>query len=215
MKTIRQDSLQEAIVEEVKRENLDEFSKEVDTLYKTAIEGTFDFSAACEPLVSEKLSTKLYNRLVDQFPSVHMVLASIVKSRKFQDLDTPLDETDNLHRKQKMILHIFYAALRTHSNHLLKYWALIDPLGGFFKGHSQPASNSFIGSFTSSLETSFKDIEKIYEYRLPSLFAMLESEGMLFGAFDNYQKVIQKKDQTAGKSAVTHTGTTYCIKSNL
>jgi hypothetical protein len=141
-----------------------------------------------------------------------MVLASIVKSRKFQDLDTPLDETDNLHRKQKMILHIFYAALRTHSNHLLKYWALIDPLGGFFKGHSQPASNSFIGSFTSSLETSFKDIEKIYEYRLPSLFAMLESEGMLFGAFDNYQKVIQKKDQTAGKSAVTHTGTTYYIK---
>jgi hypothetical protein len=123
MKTIRQDSLQEAIVEEVKRENLDEFSKEVDTLYKTAIEGTFDFSAACEPLVSENVSTKLYNRLVDQFPSVHMVLASIVKSRKFQDLDTPLDETDNLHRKQKMILHIFYAALRTHSNHLLKYWA--------------------------------------------------------------------------------------------
>jgi hypothetical protein len=50
MKTIRQDSLQEAIVEEVKREKLDEFSKEVDTLYKTAIEGTFDFSAACKPL---------------------------------------------------------------------------------------------------------------------------------------------------------------------
>jgi hypothetical protein len=57
MKTLRQDSLQEAIVEEVKRENLDEFSKEVDTLYKTAIEETFDFSAACEPLVSENVST--------------------------------------------------------------------------------------------------------------------------------------------------------------
>jgi hypothetical protein len=41
---------------------------------------------------------------------------------------------------------------------------------------------------------------------------MLESKGMLFGAFDNYQKVIQKKDQIAGKSAVPHTGTTYYIK---
>jgi hypothetical protein len=95
---------------------------------------------------------------------------------------------------------------------LLKYWALIDPFGGFFKGHSQPDSNSFIELFTSSLETSFKDIKKIYEYKLPSLFAMLESEGMLFGAFDNYQRVLKKNDQTAGKSAMTHTGTTYSIK---
>ena len=43
----------------------------------------------------------------------------------------------------------------------------------------------------------------------------MEFEPVLLGAFNNYQRMIQKKDQTANKSAITHIGTAMYLKENV
>jgi hypothetical protein len=84
------------------------FSQEVDDMYKSEIEQTFVFSFACDYLVPDNASNQLYSKFVNQFPSVHMVLSTIVQSQKLQSLDSPLGEDNDLHRKQKMILHMLH-----------------------------------------------------------------------------------------------------------
>ena len=111
-----------------------------------------------------------------------------------------------------MMLFIFYASLRTRSRFLLKNWTLVEPLGTFYKADQQSGTNSFSSTFTSHIGTFFSDLEKIYEDRLPSFMSTVEEESILFGAFDNYQKLLKKKDQTEHKAAITHIGTSYLAK---
>eukprot|EP00956_Cyclotella_meneghiniana_P018644 scaffold31177_cov80-Cyclotella_meneghiniana.AAC.5 len=58
------------------------------------------------------------------------------------------------------------------------------------------------GMFSSSLPVSFDKLDDIYNGEVGDFMSRLEFEPVLFGAFDNYQRMIQKKDQTAHKSAI-------------
>eukprot|EP00956_Cyclotella_meneghiniana_P031332 scaffold81936_cov56-Cyclotella_meneghiniana.AAC.3 len=117
-------------------------------------------------------------------------------------------------KKNRQILYLFYGLIRTHSSWLMKYWAIVEPLGCYYKGHQQPGSKSFGGSFSASLPTAWGALETIYKEEFLSFMSSLEEETTLTGAFDNYQKVIPKKDITAFKSAITHVGTSHFLKMN-
>ena len=69
--------------------------------------------------------------------------------------------------------------------------------------------------FSSSLPVSFDKLDDIYNGEVGDFMSRLEFEPVLFGAFDNYQRMIQKKDQTAHKSAITQKGTAYYAKANI
>ena len=69
--------------------------------------------------------------------------------------------------------------------------------------------------FSSSLPTCFDKLDAIYESRMQAFMSNLEFEPVLTGAFDNYQRMIQKKDQTAHKSAISHIGTAVYLKQNV
>jgi hypothetical protein len=126
-----------------------------------------------------------------------------------QEFDAPV-----LHKKQRMILFTFFASIRTRSCYLMKHWAQVESLGFFFRGCHQPGRKSFTGAFIQGLVTSWKDQESIYETTISSFNEKLWSTPMMSAAFDNFQKVIPKKNITGFKGAVVHVGTSMVMKRN-
>ena len=116
-----------------------------------------------------------------------------------------------LHIKHCMILCVFCSLLCAKSRDLLKHWAMCDPLAHFYKGFSQPCRKSFNGGFSSTLETCWKLQDKIYEEFIPSFHEVLQNNPIVHACFDNYNKVLQKKDQLVGKAAITHIGMAFMI----
>ena len=123
-----------------------------------------------------------------------------------------LEIEQDLHRKERMMLFLFFGLIRTKSRYLLKHWAMVEPFGHYFKGHQQPGRNSLSGAFTSTLETCWKRQNEIYERFLPSFNEELQSESTNYGSYDNYNEVLPKKNPTDGKNAITHIGTVYYAK---
>ena len=117
-----------------------------------------------------------------------------------------------LHRKHRMILFILCSLLCAKSRDLLKHWAMCDPLAHFYKGFSQPCRKSFNGGFSSTLDTCWKLQDKIYEECILSFHEVLQNNPVVHACFDNYNNVLQKKDQAVGKGAITHIGTAFMVR---
>ena len=83
--------LNNALQQEVNKSQIDSFSAEVETFYKTAIEGTIDFTMACNHLVSDEVVARFYHVFKSKFPHVHKVLCSIVESETYTE--PPLRES--------------------------------------------------------------------------------------------------------------------------
>ena len=89
---------------------------------------------------------------------------------------------------------------------------MVEPLGHYFKGHQQPGRNSLSGAFTSTLDTCWKRQNEIYEKFMPTFNEELQAEQTNYGSYDNYNQVLNKKNPTEGKNAITHIGTVYYAK---
>eukprot|EP00956_Cyclotella_meneghiniana_P022470 scaffold42566_cov60-Cyclotella_meneghiniana.AAC.1 len=196
-------------------EKLVQFADEVDRAYLTAMSGSLGFNHVCEYLISPEVNTHFYNKLRNEFPYIHKALYSVVSTKYFKEPTDDEPIPSPLHDKQKQILYLFYGLIRARSLMLMRHWAIVEPLGYYYKGNQQPGSKSMGGMFSSSLPTSFDRLDEIYKADIEAFNNRLEFEPVLFGAFDNYQRMIQKKNQTAHKSAITHTGTAIFLKANV
>lgn len=117
-----------------------------------------------------------------------------------------------MHRKQRLILFIFLASIHCKSVFLLKYWAIIEPLGIYYKGHQQFSTKTLSGAFSMSLPTSLDALEMLYRDLMPEFYSHLERSPYLFGAFDNWQQCLTIKNMTQHQSVLMHRGTTYILK---
>ena len=193
------------------------FADEVDRVYLTAMRGSLGFNQVCKYLLSDDVNCHFYNKMRKEFPYIHEALYSVVSTKYFVEKQPKHESVpDNpLLKKQNQILFLFYGLIRSRSQLLMRHWAIVEPLGYFYKGHQQPGNKSMAGMFSSSLPVSFDKLDDIYNGEVGDFMSRLEFEPVLFGAFDNYQRMIQKKDQTAHKSAITQKGTAYYAKANI
>jgi hypothetical protein len=221
-----------AIRNETQKCNITEFAAMVDDKYRQKLENCVDWSVATSYLLSDNDIMEIYNEFQRRFPLVHMTLAAIVSTRYYsvplsmfniEMNNNPNDSDDDedqefdapvLHKKQRMILFTFFASLCTRSCYLIKHWACVESLGYFFRGFHQPGRKSFTGAFIQGLRTSWKDQNAIYDRMISTFHEKLRSEDILTAAFDNFQKVIPKKNITGSKGAVVHIGTSLVLKRN-
>lgn len=213
---LNNDPLLSNLKNDASTEKITAFADEVDRAYLTAMRGSLGFNHVCDYLVSPEVNLHFYNKLRNEFPYIHEALYSVVSSNSWKEKQNEEDYiTGPLHKKQNQILFLFYGLIRARSQLLLRHWAIVEPLGHFYKGHQQPSSKSMGGLFTSCLPVCFEKLDTIYEEEIEDFMSRLEWEPVLTGAFDNYQRMIQKKDQTAHKSAITHIGTAFYAKANV
>jgi hypothetical protein len=207
------DRLRDSLVEDLTPNKIKEFAKDVDAFYLDALERCVGFTEGTRYLMSDEVNVHFYNRFKNEFPFLHLVMYSVVESKDFQE-EIGLISDSTLKTKQRMMLYLFYSLIRTRSQQLMKHWAIIEPLAHFYQGNTQPCSKSMGGAFVSTQHTGFKALDDIYKERYCEFEATLDSQQTAEVAFDNYQKVLPKKNQTAHKSAVTHTGTSYFVKAH-
>ena len=222
----------DAIAKELHKNELEKFANEIDKEYEDALIGCVDFSPVTSFLIEPDRFAEFYNDFFERFPLCHYIFAMVVSTRYYtipslaqasldddmmdvqnadDDEDEELNEEEDkeLHRKQRMILFLFLALIRTRSRHLLANWSTVEPLGHWFKGNQQPSRKSLAGGFTSTLQTCWKRQNAILKKYMPSFNEKLKCEPSMYGAFDNYNEVLQKINQPDGKAALTHIGTAY------
>jgi hypothetical protein len=216
--TSKQEQIQEESVNRVRDcifgdisdAKIKEYADTVDRLYEDAFGDCIDFSHYTGGLITDDINVQLYNKLKSEFPFVHLVMYSMVQSKRFKETG-PVD-SNQLHAKQRMMLFLFFGLICTRSQRMMKHWAIVEPLANFYRGHSQPGAKTVGGAFVSTLETSFLALDEIYGNKYPDFMSTIEEQQTAFVSFDNYQKNISKKNQTAHKAALTHIGTSYYIK---
>ena len=228
------ESFRAAIASELDKDNLQDFANKVDKEYAEAIESCYGFCEVKGYLMDPTRCSEYYEELRERFPLCHLIFATIVSTRQFSvsslatpsntepsnstaipnaeksdDDNAPTPNDNQLHKKERMMLFLFLALLRTRSRYLLSHWASIEPLGHYFKGHQQPGRNSLSGSFSMTLRTCWARQKVIYDKYIPTFNQELEAEQTTFGSYDNHNEVLQKKNPTDGKNAITHIGTSY------
>ncbi len=125
---------------ELNTPDLETFANDVDSEYEDAMASKLrDFSSTSDYLVPPSTIRKYFNRMKLSFPTLHYFFAVLISNTKFIiDMDThAADEVSDkdasdLHRKERIIFHIFLAVLRTKSRDLLPHYAMVEPLGLFF-----------------------------------------------------------------------------------
>eukprot|EP00986_Skeletonema_menzelii_P013053 scaffold7400_cov122-Skeletonema_menzelii.AAC.2 len=217
------------ISNELTSEKLERFAAMVDNDYKKRMLDLYsNFSEATPYLISDEQSRHYLNELITNFPNCYRVLHTVAGSKKFpvrerngnfghyimsstyQD-NAGYDET-NLLPKERQILYAFYALLRTKSRNLLEHWSQVEPLARCFKGQQQPGGKGFAGSFHSTLITSLKKQEQLYSVGAQQMSKTIRGLPHVSGAFDNHNKIHNKKSNTDGKSAIAHIGTAAYLK---
>ena len=183
------------------------------------------FSDFCVPLaflMSHDVIAKQYDELRSTFPACHFVLATVTASKKFAppmslsvDPAATLRPTSDMHMKQRMILSAFLSHVRTKSRHLLKHYAIVEPLGFWFKGYMQPSRKSISGMTNSDMRTVWTRIGKMHDRCILGFNQKLLLEARCHGAFDNHNKKKIKKTITDGKTAINHIGTSTFFKEDV
>ena len=211
--------LHELISKELTSEKLERFAVMIDNDYRERmLELYSDFSEATPFLISEERHLHYYNELKSTFPHTYQVLHAIASSRYFLDQQRNVDEdmsannSNLLQTKERKLLFAFYALLRTKSRYLLNHWSQVDSLARCYKGQQQPGAQGFAGSFHSTLRTSLKKQQDLYLIGSQHISEKLRELPYVSGAFDNHNRVINKKSNTDGKSALSHIGTATYLK---
>lgn len=199
------------ITQEVNDDAIDNFANLVDAHIKQRFIDTIAFHEIHNYLIKDKDMVGFYNIFKEQFPTIHHALHEIVSSKRFNECKEIGSDRTELLQKQRMIFMLFLSAIRAKSCYKLKHYAIIDPLANFYHGQRQPRSKSHAGAFNSSLPTALATIDELYEENYPAFASRLEQEDLVV-FFDNYQKVIPKKNQSAFKSSITHKGTSFGCK---
>ena len=82
--------------------------------------------------MSDEAVAGFYFTLMNDFPTCHFVFSSIVSTRFHTTLtynDAVVDgvetKTEQLHRKQRMVLYVFLGLLRTRNRLLLKHYSMV------------------------------------------------------------------------------------------
>lgn len=208
------------LMDELSEERLRVFANTIDKEYEDAmIDASSDWGRVTSYLISPEKTKHYYDEIRRKFPICFRVLALAASSSYYtittHEEDVSESTEDELHRKHRMMLYIFYCLLRTKCKYHLLHWAQIEPMGLYYKGLQQPASQSMSGTFTSTLATCWKYQRKLYDKGLKTFNDKLEGEMRCSGAFDNYNEIYSKKTQTAGKSAIMHIGTVCFLKQDL
>ena len=204
------DSLFENIASEVERKKIELFAKSVDDHCYQCLKSTIGFDYVRRSLVLEEDLLGFYRKFQESFPTTHRIFHSIVSSQHFNEKHEI--DTDDLHRKQRLILFLFLATIRCKSVFLMKSWAIIEPLGLYYKGQQQLSAKTFSGAFSMSLPTSLAALDKIYKENMPHFYAKLQKTKVICGAFDNYQQNFEKKNKTEHKSSLMQRGTSFYLK---
>ena len=208
------DSMFQIISSEVSRDKIQVFADKIDDHCYQCLKRTVGFDCVRRSLLLDNDMLQFYIQFREQFPSTHRTIQSIVSSQHFNEKHDVkgLTEENTIHRKQRLILFIFLASIRCKSVFLLKYWAIIEPLGIYYKGHQQLSSKTLSGAFSMTLPTSLDALDLLYRKEMPEFAAHLERSPYLFGAFDNWQQCINIKNITEHQSALMHRGTSYILK---
>ena len=209
---------QEAINIELLIVAVETFASMVDNDYENEMIECVGYSYACKELLPISHYTIYYEELGTCFPLCHFVFATTVSSSYFtistEKQNINKDEMTSqaeLHKKHRMILFVFCGLLCAKSRDLLTHLALCKPLGYFFEGFTQPSRKLSSGGFISTLDTCWKMHDKIHKQYISSFHEVLQKDPKCHVCFDNYNNVLPKKDQTAGKSATTHIGTAFML----
>ena len=146
--------------------------------------------------------SEYYQVMKNQFPYSHFVFATIVSSQSYRvgvhsNLDPDCFETpsEELHRKERMILFFFLGLIRTRNRLLLRHYGMVEPLAVWFKGQQQSGRRTLSGGFHSTLPTVFRKMNDLYEKCLLTFNAKLRGEIRCHGAFDNHNKQIRNKNK--------------------
>ena len=212
--------LQKQLVDELSGDNLEKYSNAVDTKYQSEMSDRLsDWWKASSYLTSDPDIAVFYNDLKEQFPMCHFVFACAVSTRSYQVSTWSVlqpreeeDEGEQLHRKQRMILYVFFGLLRTRNRNLLLHYSMVEPLANWFKGLQQPGRRSISGGFNSDLRRTWKRLGEMYDQCIPTFNEKLQSTERCHGALDNHNKIIRSKFMTEGKSAIVHIGTAMFLR---
>eukprot|EP00984_Skeletonema_dohrnii_P009331 scaffold3571_cov78-Skeletonema_dohrnii-CCMP3373.AAC.3 len=211
----------ELISKELTSEELVRFASMIDNDYRERMLDLYsDFSEATPYLISEEQHRQYHNQLKRTFPNTYRVLHTIASSKYFplqqknvdDDMSTNCGDDNLLQTKERQLLFVFYALLRTKSRNHLNHWSQVDSLARCYKGHQQPGGKNFAGSFHSTLPTSLKKQQDLYLLGSQRMSDKLRRLAHVSGAFDNHNRIINKKSNSDGKSAISHIGTATCLK---
>ena len=205
------DKLRHYIRHEVRDDAIETFALAIDDCYRNGLKQMIGYKEIRSSIVSDEQIMALYNTFKQQFPLLHNTFNTIISSKHFDDSKMDCEAT-TMHKKQRMIFFLCLASIRAKSSHKIRYYAIIEPLALFYKGHQQPSSKTLSGSFTTTIETALKIVDMLYNEVYPSFAAELESEPVQVGAGDNWQRVLPCKNQYTHKSAIVHNGTSYYLK---
>ena len=208
-----EDAIYQKLTEEASKTNIDKFADDMDSYCYSRLKSTIGFDHVRRSLLLDDDLREYYNKFKTSFPTIHLAFYTIIESRYFNENEDSNDvDVSVLHKKQRMILFLFLATCRVKSVFLLKYWAIIEPLGMFYKGHQQLSSKSISGAFSATLPTSLAALESLYDNEIPDFYEHINNSPYLIGAFDNWQLNLKIKNITEHQSAVMHKATSYFLK---
>ena len=98
---------------------------------------------------------------------------------------------------------------------LLRHYAIVEPLGFWFKGFQQLSGQSISAGFNSHLKTVWKILDQIYDRCIVTFNQKLQLDMCCHGAFDNHNKKIPKKTIGDGKNTINHIGTSTFLKEGV
>ena len=222
----------DAMSAEMSSDDVKSYANYVDGHYRDAMELVAgSFVEGGPDLLPPGQIFEFYLRFQSTFPLCHSLMKIVVETGhyKFPERELPTDDdvdgiseandwaneevgAPRLEDKERKILFLFLALIRTRSRNLLKYWSHIEPLAFYFKGYRLPGRASMSGGFNSTLDTCWKEQEELHSRMQPSFLQKLRGTQRMFVAFDNHNKVHMKKNITEGKTAITHIGTYFFAK---
>ena len=142
---------------ELTRDKLESFRNMVNRDYASTMKECVGFTIPTTNLITSDRQKEYYEDFRTNFPRCHSNFALVVSSQYYAVPMGPLNDTDELHKKQRIILLLSCGLIRTKSNRLLSHWAQLEPFGHFFKGHQQSSRIVIGGALTMTLPTFFKN----------------------------------------------------------
>ena len=127
--------------------------------------------------------------------SHHFFLHSVShhSDRQRSVVDGVETKTEQLHRKQRMVLYVFLGLLRTRNWLLLKHYAMVEPLAYWFQNVRQRGRCSLSGSFSYTLRTVWRNLHKMHTRCQEQFNETLQLIPHLHAAFDNHINVVVNK----------------------
>jgi hypothetical protein len=103
---------------------------------------------------------------------------------------------DNLTTKQRAVLESFIAKLQLRSQKQLKHWAMVAPLAMHSRGHMKNPPNRPLHGAGCGLQMLWNTLNDLFDSTFAARNNTSSSQYTVSMAFDNWQKMINKKWQS-------------------